>query len=308
MAKSPVALTDEAGIAAAEAAGVKLTHPDKVVYAPDITKAKLVAYYAAVADRMLPHIVRRPVSLVRLPTGSKKPFFQKHDSGGFPDAFKKVQIKDTTGPTDIYLYIEALAGLIGGVQMSTQEFHMWGSHVDNIEQADRIIFDIDPDEGLDFSATKLAAVDIRDKLSDLGLKAYPMVTGGKGVHVIAALKPSLEWPDVKAFCKGFADTLAASEPDRFTSNIRKAKRTGRMFVDYLRNERGQTAVCPFSTRAKASVACAVPVGWDELKTLEAASAFSLPEAAAHAQLKDPWPDYFEQKAPITREMIKAVGG
>ena len=300
-------LTDETGIAAAEAAGVKLTHPEKVVYPPDVTKARLVAYYAAVAHRMLPHIVRRPVSLVRLPRGSKKPFFQKHDSGGVPDAFKKILIKDTTGPTDIYLYIEAVGGLIGGVQMSTQEFHMWGSHIDAIEQADRIIFDIDPDEGLDFATTKQAAADIRDKLGELGLKAYAMVTGGKGVHVIAPLKPSLEWPDVKAFCKGFADTLAEQEPDRFTSNIRKVKRTGRMFVDYLRNERGQTAVCPFSTRSKEHVTCAVPVTWDELTTLPAANVFGLEEATAHAAVGDPWPDYFDQKAPLTKAMMKAVG-
>ena len=178
---------------------------------------------------------------------------------------------------------------------------MWGSHIDSIEQADRIIFDIDPDEGLDFAVTKQAAADIRDKLADLGLKAYPMVTGGKGVHVIAPLRPSLEWPDVKAFCKGFADTLAADEPDRFTSN------TGRMFVDYLRNERGQTAVCPFSTRAKEHVTCAVPVSWEQLGKLPAANVFSLDEAVAHARGKDPWPDYFDQKAPITKAMMKAVG-
>ena len=302
-----VELTDEVGIKAAERLGVRLTHPDKIVYPPDVTKARLVAYYEAVADRMLPHIVKRPLSLVRLPTGSKKPFFQKHDSGGFPDAFKKVKITETTGPTDIYLYIDDAAGLVASVQMNALELHIWGSHINNLEKADRIIFDIDPDEGLDFSATKQAAADIRDKLADLGLKAYPMVTGGKGVHVIAALKPSLEWPDVKAFCRGFADTLAANEPDRFTSNIRKVKRTGRMFVDYLRNERGQTAVCPFSTRAKEHVTCAVPVTWDELKTLEGANVFSLEAAAAHAQARDPWPDYFDQKAPITKAMMKAVG-
>ncbi|HVY49978.1 MAG TPA: non-homologous end-joining DNA ligase [Devosia sp.] len=302
-----VELTDEMGLAAAERAGIKLTHPEKVVYEPDITKAKLAAYYAAVGERMLPHIAGRPLSLVRLPTGSARPFFQKHDSGGFPDAFRKVKIAETTGPTDIYLYIETLAGLIGGVQMSTQEFHIWGSHIDSLEKADRIIFDIDPDEGLDFAATRQAARDLRDRLGEMGLVTYAMLTGGKGIHVIAPLRASLEWPAVKAFCRGFAEKLAADEPDRFTSNIRKANRKGRMFVDYLRNERGSTAVCPYSTRAKPRAPCAVPVGWDELDEFEHAHAFGIGAAAARAQAADPWPGYFNERQSITQKMLKAVG-
>jgi bifunctional non-homologous end joining protein LigD len=300
-------LTDDTGIAAAERLKVKLTHPEKVVYDGGITKARLVAYYDAVAPRMLQHVAKRPLSLLRMPTGTKKPFFQKHDSGGFPDAFRKVQIKDTTGPTDIYLYIEDEAGLAACVQMSGLELHIWGSHIDNLEKADRIIFDIDPDEGLDFATTRQAAADIRDKLADLGLKAYPMVTGGKGIHVIAPLKPNLEWPDIKEFCRAFSAKLEADEPERFTANIRKIKRTGRMFVDYLRNERGQTAVSPFSTRAKDGCTCAVPVSWDELKTLKAANLFGISEAADRAKKPDPWPDYFDQKVSVTKAMMKAVG-
>ena len=302
-----VELTDEMGIEAADRLGIRLTHPDKVVYEPGITKAQLVAYYDAVAGRMLPHIAKRPLSLVRLPTGSKKPFFQKHDSGGFPDAFKKVQITETTGPTDIYLYIDGEAGLAAGVQMNALELHIWGSHIDKLEQPDRIIFDIDPDEGLDFGTTRQAAADIRDKLAELGLKTYPMVTGGKGIHVIAPLKPNLEWPDVKAFCHAFAEKLATDEPDRFTANIRKVNRKGRMFVDYLRNERGATAVCPFSTRAKTGATCAVPLGWDELDGIAGANIFGPAEAAARAQAPDPWPDYFKVKQTITRTMMKTVG-
>jgi bifunctional non-homologous end joining protein LigD len=256
---------------------------------------------------MLPHIAKRPLSLVRQPTGSHKPFFQKHDSGGFPDAFKKVKITETTGPTDIYLYIEDEAGLAASVQMNAMELHIWGSHIDKLEQPDRIIFDIDPDEGLDFEVTKQAARDIRDRLGELGLKAYPMVTGGKGIHVIAPLKPTLEWPQVKGFCRAFAEKLATDEPDRFTANIRKVKRQGRMFVDYLRKERGAPAVCPFSTRAKPGASCAVPLVWDELGGIPAANVFSIAEAAAKAVAPDPWPDYFEVKQAITAKMMKAVG-
>ena len=257
---------------------------------------------------MLPHIANRPLSLVRLPTGSKKPFFQKHDSGGFPDAFKKVKITETTGPTDIYLYIEDEAGLAASVQMNALELHIWGSHIDNLEKPDRIIFDIDPDEGLDFAATRQAALDIRDELAKWSLESFPMVTGGKGIHVIAPLRPVLEWPDVKLFCRTFAERLAREEPDRFTANIRKATRKGRMFVDYLRNERGSTAVAPFSTRAKTGATCAVPVGWDELEAIPAANVFTIGEAAAAAQAPDPWKNYFSLTQTVTKAMLSAVAG
>lgn len=306
-AVKPLEFTDEQGIEIAKRLGVKLSSPDKVVYEDGkITKAQLVAYYDAVAEPMLRHVAKRPLSLVRRPTGSPKPFFQKHDSGGFPDAFKKVKIPETSGDTDIYLYIDDAAGLVGGVQMNTQEFHIWGSHIDKLEHADRIIFDIDPDEGLDFGATKQAALDIRDKLADLGLQTFAMVTGGKGIHVIAPIRRSLEWPEVKQFCHDFADKLARDEPDRFTSNIRKVTRKGRMFVDYLRNERGATAVGPYSTRAKPGCPVATPVSWDEVETLEAANVFSLGEAAARAQGKDPWSGYFDVSQSLTKAMLKAV--
>ncbi|OJX52540.1 DNA ligase D [Devosia sp. 66-22] len=306
-AVKPLEFTDEQGIEIAARLGAKLTSPDKIVYEDGkITKAQLVAYYDAVSERMLEHVARRPLSLVRRPTGSPRPFFQKHDSGGFPDAFKKVKIPETTGDTDIYLYIDDTAGLVGGVQMNTQEFHIWGSHIDRLEQADRIIFDIDPDEGLDFNATRQAALDIRDRLAGLGLQTFAMVTGGKGIHVIAPIRRNLEWPDVKLFCHDFADKLARDEPDRFTSNIRKATRKGRMFVDYLRNERGATAVAPYSTRGKPGCPVATPVSWDEVQTLDAANVFSLGEAAARAQGKDPWSGYFDVGQSLTRAMLKAV--
>jgi bifunctional non-homologous end joining protein LigD len=308
-AVKPLEFTDEQGIEVAKRLGVKLSSPDKVVYEEGkITKAQLVAYYDAVAEVALRHVADRPLSLLRRPTGSPKPFFQKHDSGGFPDAFKKVRIPETTGDTDIYLYIDDTAGFVGGVQMNTQEFHIWGSHIDKLEHADRIIFDIDPDEGLDFVATKQAAIDIRDRLEKWGLQSFPMVTGGKGIHVIAPLRRTLEWPEIKLFCRTFAEKLAIDEPDRFTSNIRKATRKGRMFVDYLRNERGATAVAPYSTRAKPGAPVATPVSWDEVDGLEAANMFSLGEAAARAEGPDPWPDYFKVTQSITKAMLSSVAG
>ena len=292
--------TDEAGIEAAKRMGVALSHPDRVEYPDDgVTKAQMVAYYAAVAERMLPHITKRPLSLVRSPHGGiGRTFFQKHDSGGFPGNFHKVPVAEKDGDVQDYMYIDGLDGIVAGVQMNTLEFHIWGSHIETIEKPDRIIFDIDPDEGLDFKAVRRAALDIRTALSACGLESFPMATGGKGVHVIAPLQPVLDWPEVKVFCRSFVETLAAAEPDRFTANIRKVARKGRMFIDFLRNERGATAIAPFSTRARAGAPCAVPVSWDEMGSLKSANGFSLREAAARAEGADPWPDYFKLRQTI----------
>jgi bifunctional non-homologous end joining protein LigD len=308
--RSKVDLSIEAGQAAAEAAKVKLTSPERVVYPEQgITKGELIAYYAAVADAMLPYIADRPLSLVRCPQGrSKYCFFQKHDSGTFPAGFHQIPIAEKDGVVQDYLYLDDVQGLIAGVQMNTLEWHIWGALKGDVEKPERIIFDIDPDEGLTFEHVRDAAFDFRDLLGTLGLKTYPMVTGGKGIHVIAPLQPKLEWPEVKAFCRGFAMMVSSAQPDRFLANMSKARRHGKMFVDYLRNERGSTAICPYSTRSREGAPVATPISWQELKTLDRANGFSLAEAAARAKgKKDPWPDYFKQKQSITPQMLKAVG-
>ena len=303
-------LNAQVGLNAAEAAGVRLTSPDRVVYpGQGVTKADLVAYYAAVADRMLPYAEGRPLSLLRCPQGrSKYCFFQKHDTGGFPDAMKSVLITEKDGSKEDYFYIDDLAGLIAGTQMNVLEWHLWGSRTKDVEKPERIIFDIDPDEGLGFEHVRSAAVDIRDELERWGLESFPMVTGGKGVHVIAPVRPTTEWPEVKAFCKTFAQRLADREPDRFTANMSKAKRKGRLFIDYLRNERGSTAIAPWSSRSRQGAPAAVPVSWDELETIRAANQFSLAEAAERARQPDPWKGYFSTTQSITSSMRSAVAG
>ncbi|HEV7275688.1 MAG TPA: DNA ligase D [Devosiaceae bacterium] len=303
-----VELTNEAGISAAERLGVRLTSPDRVVYPGlGVTKAQVVAYYEAVAERMLPFIAERPLSLVRCPRGrARHCFFQKHDSGGFPEQMKKVAVTEKDGHVEDYFYIDDLAGIVAGVQMNTLEYHLWGSRIDLLEKPERIIFDIDPDEGLGFEHVRQAALDIRGHLSEIGLESFPMVTGGKGIHVISPLQRRAEWPDVKAFCKSFAQRLADAEPDRFVANMSKAKRKGRLFIDYLRNERGATAIAPFSTRSREGAPCAVPISWEEVGTIAGANIFSLGEAAAKAAEPDPWPDYFKLKQAITAKMLKAV--
>lgn len=290
----------------AERLGVRLTSPSRVVFpGQGITKADLVAYYEAVEEVMIPHIADRPLSLVRCPQGrSKYCFFQKHDTGGFPDQIKSTTIAEKDGDKVDYFYVDDLAGIIAGTQMNTLEWHIWGSRRQTVEKPDRLVFDIDPDEGLGFDAVISAAQDIAARLADVKLKSYPMVSGGKGIHVIVPLKPEVEWPDAKEFCKSFAQRLAEDEPERFTANMSKAKRKGRLFLDYLRNERGSTAISPWSARSREGAPVAVPVSWDEVKSLKAANIFSLDAAAQRAKSEDPWADYFKTKQSLKGKLGK----
>jgi bifunctional non-homologous end joining protein LigD len=307
----PVAVTTaklrgSAGVAAANAKGVRLTSPDRVVYpGQGVTKADLVAYYSAVSERMLPYIVGRPLSLLRCPQGrARYCFFQKHDTGGFPEAMKSLLVTEKDGSQEDYFYVDDVSGLIAGTQMNVIEWHLWGSRNKDVEKPDRIIFDIDPDEGLGFEHVRHAAYDIRKALEDVGLESFPLVSGGKGVHVIAPLHPKAEWPLVKAFCKQVAHDLAGAQPERFVATMSKAKRKGKLFIDYLRNERGSTAIAPWSSRSREGAPVAVPVSWAELKTIQAASQFSLAEAAERAASPDPWTGYFSTKQAIIASMVR----
>jgi bifunctional non-homologous end joining protein LigD len=257
-----------------------ITNRDRVLFPESgVTKGALADYYQSVAEIMLPWTVERPISLIRCPQGrAKKCFFQKHDAGSFGDAVKHVAIREKDGTSEPYLFIENGVGLLTCVQMGTIEFHGWGSRIEDVEKADRLVFDLDPDEGLDFKAVKDAAFDFRKALDRIGLKTFPMVTGGKGVHVIAPLTPDADWPTVKNFALSFASAMAATEPDRFTAALSKAKRGGKIFVDYLRNQRGATAVMPYSVRARPNAPVAVPLSWDELRDIDKPSHWQVQDA------------------------------
>lgn len=259
---------------------VTISSRDRVIF-PEVkaTKGDLADYYAAIAPVMLPHAARRPISLVRCPQGrGKKCFFQKHDSGSFGDHVLHVPIKEKDGGHEDYLYVEDADGLLACVQMGTIEFHGWGSHVDSLEQPDRMIFDLDPDEGLAFVDVKKAALDIRRQLADIGLVSFAMLSGGKGVHVVVPLDPGHSWETHKDFSKRFAEALSLAEPDRFIATMSKAKRKGKIFIDYLRNQRGSTAVMPWSARARENAPVAVPIGWDALADVEKAGAWTIKDA------------------------------
>lgn len=260
--------------------GITLTSPDRLIF-PDskLTKGDLFAYQQALGPLTLVWAGTRPLSLVRCPQGrARKCFFQKHDSGSFGPHVHHVPVVEKNGDTEDYFFIEDVAGLLACVQMGTIEFHGWGARVIDIEKPDRLVFDLDPDEGLGFAAVKSAAQDLRRILADMGLVTFPMLTGGKGVHVIAPLRPEAEWPQVKDFAHRFAAALASAEPDRFTAQLAKAKRTGRIFIDYLRNQRGATAIMPYSARARDGAPVAAPVAWDELEGTDGGNRFTIRDA------------------------------
>jgi bifunctional non-homologous end joining protein LigD len=260
---------------------VKVSSRDREVFPEsNVTKGELADYYAAMSPLMLPWTANRPISLVRCPQGRGKAcFFQKHDAGTFGEFVHHVPIREKDGSVEQYLYVDSADGLVACVQMGTIEFHGWGSTVAALEKPDRLVFDLDPDLGLDFAAVKKAAEDLKNHLAEIGLTSFPLLSGGKGVHVVVPLKPQAEWPAVKDFADRFARALAGAEPERFVATMSKAKRTGRIFIDWLRNQRGATAIMPYAARARAGAPVSVPVSWSELRDLASAHPWGVRDLA-----------------------------
>ncbi len=256
---------------------VKISNPERVIY-PDagITKGELVDYFRAVGPLMTPWAANRPLSLVRCPQGiGKKCFFQKHNTDTFGPHVRQIPIEEKKGQIEDYVYVEHSAGIVACVQMGTIEFHGWGSSVDSVEKPNRLVFDLDPDVGLGFEEVKRSARDLKRHLADMGLQTFPMLTGGKGLHVIVPLTQEAEWPEVKDFAQRFCVALATAEPERFTAQLSKARRKGRIFLDYLRNQRGATAILPYSARAREGAPVAAPINWEELDDYESGARYTV---------------------------------
>ena len=264
----------------AESFGVKISSPDRIIFPEDgLTKLDLASYYAAVEPLIMVDAANRPMTLIRCPQGrAKKCFFQKHDSGSFGPEVKHVPIREKNGSTEDYLYFEHIKGLLTLVQMGTVEFHGWGSKVAAVEFPDRLVFDLDPDVGLDFAKVKEAALRLKALLQDLGLATFPLLSGGKGLHVVAPLDASKDWSSESSFAERFSRAIAEAEPEMFTANIRKVQRKGRIFLDWLRNQRGATAVMPFSARAREGAPVAAPIAWEELERYESGHHFTIRDA------------------------------
>ncbi|SLN65316.1 Putative DNA ligase-like protein/MT0965 [Roseivivax jejudonensis] len=280
-------------------AGIHISSADREVF-PDsgCTKSDVARHYERVGDRLVEIAGDRPLSLLRAPKGiDGDTFFQKHAGKGFPDAIKEIEIEESDGETASYMYATQPEAFVAAAQMGTLEFHMWGSRIDRLERPDRLVFDLDPDEGLGWEDVRSAAIDLRDRLEELGLASGVMVTGGKGVHVWLPLRRDHGWEPVKTFAKTVAHVLAEAEPKRFTATMSKQKRKGRIFVDWLRNERGATAVVPYSVRARPGAPVAVPVTWDELGTLDGPDGFDM--GAVRERLTDPCP-YLDAASDLQR--------
>ncbi|MFI8718584.1 DNA ligase D [Stenotrophomonas sp. NPDC077464] len=271
----------------------KLSSPTKVIF-PDIkaTKQDVWDYYTAVMDHLMPEIIGRPLSIIRCPSGTAKPcFFQKHHTAGL-ELVDSVRLKEDSGVNAHYLVVRDAASLLELVQFNALEFHPWGSHAEDPDRADRVVFDLDPGPDVPFSEVKKAAVDIRKLLEQLELESFLRVSGGKGLHVVVPLNPGCDWDLTKRFAKGFAEALSQSEPTRFLATSTKSLRNKRIFVDYLRNGRGATAVASYSLRGRPGAPVAVPIAWSELSKLTRADAFTMKEVPEKLKRrrKDPWAD------------------
>jgi bifunctional non-homologous end joining protein LigD len=280
----------------------RITHPERVVFeGVAYTKGDVADYYRSVAKWLLPELIDRPLSLLRCPAGSQgECFFQKHHAGSLGDDVHAIALKQKSG-SEQYLYVDSIEGVIDLVQMNTLEFHPWGARVDDPEQPDRLVFDLDPGEGVRWPAVVAAARDMRGKLKQAGLQSFVRLSGGKGLHVVAPIARGPSWDAVHEFCEAFSGAMAEHAPERYVATMSKAKRPGKIFIDWLRNTRGATSVASWSLRARKGAPVAVPLRWEDLGGIQRPDAFDLAKAKQRAARlrRDPWAgfDELEQALP-----------
>jgi bifunctional non-homologous end joining protein LigD len=291
--------------------GVTVTHPDRVVY-PDakLTKLDVIRYYVAVADRMLPLVANRPLSVVRCPDGlAGKCFYQKHVVKGMPKAVGAIEVREGKGTTRAYPVITDVASLVGLVQMNALEIHHWGASTDDLEKPDLVVFDLDPDAGLKWDRVVEAALALRDKLDAIGMKSWLKTTGGKGLHVVVPIVRRGDWDSVRGFSLAVVESLARDDPSAYTLDALKVRRKDRIFLDYLRNGRGATAIAAYSTRARPGAPIAMPISWEDLEKGVDPSKFTVatvPDLIGKRR-RDPWKDLSDQPQRVTAAVLKALG-
>ena len=288
-------------------AGVDISSADrKIIPQSNVTKGELAHFLSEQAALMLETLKDRPVSLLRCPSGAGDGcFFQKHLAKGFPDAITSIDIREKDGGSEPYMLLNSAEAIVSAVQMGAIEFHIWGSRTDNIEKPDRLVMDLDPDESLDFEAVKQAAYEMRDVLGSAGLESFALLTGGKGVHVVSPLDRRQGWETLGDFTRGIARRMAAADPETYVATASKAKRKGRIFIDWLRNRRGATAIAPFSPRARDGAPVAVPISWQALADVPAASHFTVERfQETYSALEDePWKGYGAVRQSLSRAVL-----
>jgi bifunctional non-homologous end joining protein LigD len=283
---------------------VKLTHPDRVLW-PEagVTKQGLADYYALAWPLMAPHVAGRPLALLRCPAGiSQGCFFQKHQLEGAGDY---IVVREDPDDRKSLVGIDDFDGLIALVQASVLEIHPWESKFDDLEAPDRLIFDLDPGEGVEWSDLVRAAREVRARLKDDGLESFVKTSGGKGLHVVAPIAPRSAWADAKAYCRAVAEALAAAAPDRLTATVAKRERSGRIYIDYLRNARGATAVAAYSTRARPEAGVSTPLAWSELDRIGRGDHFTLNNIDRRLQSlrADPWAGMAKAKQALPAKKL-----
>jgi len=290
-AKRTSSKSKEADSSSAEVAGVPLTHPDRVLWEDQgLTKQELAAFYAGIADWLLPHLVDRPLTLIRCPGGAeKKCFVQRHSWAGMSSFIHRDMVPDGKSRSEV-LTVRDIQGVVALVQSGVLEMHVWGATLAELERPDRLIFDFDPGNGVEWPQVIEGARAVRERLKALGLDSFVKTTGGKGLHVVVPLKPKAPWKDALAFTREIAEAMAADEPDRYTTTSVKQEREGRIFIDYLRNNREASAIAPYSTRSRPGAPVATPVAWEELSPELRPNGFTVKNLGERlASLKrDPW--------------------
>lgn len=309
----------------AEVEGVTITHPDRVIYADaGVTKLEVAQYFHRVAGRLLPHVEGRPLSVVRCPTGLDAParahgipqnggrgprggtacFFQKHANATTPRAIGRVPIREA-GKMVNYLSIDDERGLLSLAQFGVLELHPWGARADRPDAPDRMFFDLDPGEGVDWKAIVHAAKAVRERLEARDLVSFVKTTGGKGLHVVVPLAPRHDWEEVRAFSRGIAEAMAKEEPDRYVATMALRLRPGKIFIDYLRNARGATAVAAYSTRARPGATVSLPIAWNEVDKIRP-DAFDLRNLPKRLSRREPWADFFDLRQKLPRRAPPAA--
>lgn len=278
--------------------GVKISSPDKIIFSePNITKEDVITYYSKVSEKMLPFVRHRILSIVRCPKGVSQACFYKKHPGPAAIGVITMPLPTSSNEREEYFYIENSSGLIYESQMGTLEFHTWGSSVENLEYPDIMVFDLDPDEGMDLNKVRQGAEDVKSILDELNLKSYLKISGGKGYHVVVPLKPSASWDKFHNFAKQVAEVMEHKWPDRYTSNVRKANRKNKIFIDWIRNARGATSIAAYSLRARKGALVSMPISWDELYTV-APNGINMWDALQRINGEDPWEDFFQNNQRI----------
>lgn len=309
------------GVRAVELEGVRITNPDRVLYPEDgVTKLELAEYFLRIADWILPHVIGRPISMVRCPEGIAPAqgevyedqgglcFFHKHGKEQFRGPFEHLVIEEAKGPAD-YLSPSGPASLVALAQMSVLEIHIWGSHASRLEYPDYVVFDLDPGDDTDWDDVVRGALLVRDVLDALGLRSFAKTTGGKGLHVCVPLLPTEDWATVRAFANAVAAGIADYAPDKYTSAMPKDRRAGRIFVDYLRNSRSNTSIAPYSARARPHATVSMPIAWEEVADGVPSDRFTMRNAPERlAKLKrDPWEDFLSAEQTISENNKRELG-